>query len=292
MLSFSDVLLGLGLPALCGAILFLALRRAVGEAAVLAVGVGFLIGYVAINQSSWIPLNEPAHCVFLSAATMLLVTAIQQFVWPNAWFWQIGSTLILAGAIAGMFSLLADPEWTVAQKVVWGIVLWVASVLVMIGLEFRFRRRTVVDSGIDDLIVGVTLTIVSGLTAAVVGMSGTQTYGRIAAVVPATLAPIVLLSILLRTRIVSPGIAALYVVAVDGMILCTNLFASLTVLNGVLLSLSPVGLYLDYLPVVRKRAAWQRGAIQLFACLIPAGIAFGLALSKFLRDMSGEFGSW
>ena len=80
MLSFSDVLLGLGLPALCGAILFLALRRAVGEAAVLAVGVGFLIGYVAINQSSWIPLNEPAHCVFLSAATMLLVTAIQQLV--------------------------------------------------------------------------------------------------------------------------------------------------------------------------------------------------------------------
>jgi len=292
MLSLSDALLGLGLPALCGAILFLVLRRAIGEAAVFAVGVGFLVGYVAINRSSWIPLNEPAHYVFFGAAAMLLVAAIHQFVWRNDWFWQIGKLLILAGAIAGVFILLADPEWTVAQKVVWGIVLWVASVLVTIGLEFRFRRRAVVDSGSDDLIVALALTIVSGLTAAVVGMSGTQTYGRVAAIIPVTLAPIVLLSLVLRTKIVSPRIAGFYVVAVDGMLLCTNLFASLTVLNAVLLSLSPVGLCLDYLPVVSKRAAWQRGAIQLLAVLVPAGIAFGLALSKFLRDMSAEFGSY
>jgi hypothetical protein len=292
MLSLWDVLLGLGLPALCGAILFVALRRAAGEAAVLGVGVGFLIGYVAINQSSWIPLNEPAHYVFLGAAAMLLVAAIHQYAWPHAWFWHIGSLLILAGAIGGSFSLLADPEWTVAQKIVWGIVLWVASGLMTIGLGFRFGRRAVGESGIDDLIVAVALTIVSGLCAVVVGMSGTQTYGRLAAVVPAILAPIVLLSLLLRIRVVWPDIAALYVITVDGMLLCTHLFASLTVLNAVLLSLAPVGLYLDYLPVVRKRAAWQRGAIQLVACLIPAGIAFGLALSKFLRDMSAEFGSW
>src|SRR5262249_48153589 len=140
MLSLSDVLLGLGLPALCAAILFFAARRAVGDALVFAVGVGFLVGYVAINRSSWIPPSEPAHCVFLGVAAILLVAAVHQFLWPSAWFWHIASLLILAGAIAGVFSLLADPDWTALQKVGWACAIWAVSTLITIGLELRCRR--------------------------------------------------------------------------------------------------------------------------------------------------------
>src|SRR5262245_12823468 len=229
MLSLWDALLGLGLPAVVSAVLFFVARRAIGEATTLAVGAGFLAGYLAINQSSWIPLNEPAHYVFLGTGAILLVASIHELVWPKAWFWHSGTLLILAGVIAGVFVLLADAEWTVVQTILWGITLWIASALMTIGLEFRFRRGTG-----EDVVITLALTIVSGLSAAVVGMSGTQTYGRIAAVVPATLAPIVPLLLLLRTKIVSPHIAALYIVAVDGMILCTNLFASLTPLNAAL----------------------------------------------------------
>jgi hypothetical protein len=292
MLSLSDALLGLGLPAFCGAIVFFAMRRARGDALVFAVGAGFLAGYVAINQSSWIPLGEPAHCVFLGAAAMLAVAAIHQFAWPKAWFWNIGSLLILAGVIAGVFSLLGDPEWTAAQKFVCGATLWAASALVAAGLALRFRRAASAESLSDDLLVAIALVIVSGLSAAVVGMSGTQTYGRIAAIIPATLAPIVLLSLLLRTKIVSPCIAALYVVAAGGLLLCTNLFASLTLLNASLLFLSPLGLLADVLPIVRRRTTWQRFAIELVAACLPAAVAFGLALSKFVGDMSGEFGAY
>jgi hypothetical protein len=292
MLSLSDVLLGLGLPALCGAVLFLVLRRAVGNAVVFAVGAGFLVGYVAINRSSWIPLNEPAHCVFLGTGAILLLAAIHELVWRKAWFWHLGSLVTLASVIAGAFCLLADPEWTVTQKIVWGITLWIASALITIGLEFRFRRAAGAESVSEDIVVTSTLTIVAGLSAAVVGMSGTQTYGQIAAIVPVTLAPIAGLSLLLRTKIVSPSFAAFYVVAVDGMLLCTNLFASLTPLNAALLFLSPLGLLLGLAPVVRRRTGWLRLAIELCAACIPAAIAFGLALSKFLNDMSGEFGTY
>jgi hypothetical protein len=292
MLSLSDALLGLGLPALCGAILFIVLRRAVGNAAVFAVGAGFLVGYVAINRSSWIPLSEPAHYVLLGTGAILLIAAIHELVWQNAWFWHIGTLLILAGVIAGVFVLLADPEWTGTQKAIWGFVLWLASALMTIALEFRCRRAAAGDSASDDFVVALTLAIVAGLSAAVIGMSGTQTYGRIAAVIPTTLAPIVLLSLLFRTKVASPRIVALYVVAVDGMLLCTFLYAALTPLNAILLSLSSLGLCVDYVHVVHKRAAWQRGAFQLLVSLVPAGIAFGIALIRFLRDMSTEFGSY
>jgi hypothetical protein len=292
MLSLSDALFGLGLPALCGAIVFFAMRRARGGALGFAVGVGFLAGYLAINHSSWIPLNEPAHCVFLGTAAMLVVAAIRQFAWPKDWFWNVGSLLILAGVIAGVFSLLGDPEWTTAQKFVWGAALWVASVVVTSGLEFRFRLKASAKSPGDDIVFVLALTIVSGLSAAVVGMSGTQTYGQIAAVIPATLSPIILLWLLLRAKIVSPRIVAPYIVAVDGMLLCANLFASLTPWNAALLFLSPLGLLLGLVPLVSRRAGWLPSALELFAACILAAIAFGLALSKFLTDMSGEFGSY
>jgi len=293
MLTLSDALLGLVLPGLCGAILFFTARRVVSDVLVFAVGVGFLVGYVAINRSSWIPPSEPAHCVFLGAAVMLVVAAIHQFASPKDWFGNIVSLLILAGVIAGIFSLLGDPEWTAAQRLVWGVALWAASALSAIGLASRFRRAASTEStGGDDILVILALTIVSGLSAAVVGMSGTQTYGQIAALVPVTLAAIVPLSLVLRTKIISPRFAALYVVVVDGMLLCTNLFASLTPWNAALLFLSPLGLLLGLVPVVRRRSGWQQFAIELFAACIPAAIAFGLALSKFLSDMSGEFGSY
>lgn len=290
MLSLSDALLGLGLPALCSAVLFFVSRRTGGDA-VFVVGAGFLAGYVAINQRSWIPLSEPAHCVFLGAAATLLVVAVHRFLWASAWFWHITSLLILAAAIAGAFVLLADPEWTVAQKILLGITFWIASALMTIGLEFRFRRAAT-GAAIEEFFVAAALAIVSGLAAAVNGMSGTQTYGQIAAIVPAALAPVVLLSALLRTRIISPSFAPLYVLLADGMILCTYLFAELSPLSAILLSISPLGLLFGLLPIVRTRAVWHRSAIQLFAVLLPAAIAFGLTLSKFLREMSAEFGMY
>src|SRR5262249_13876997 len=139
MLSLSDALLGLGLPALVSAVLFFVARRAIGDATIYAVSAGLLVGYVAINRSSWIPLNEPAHCVFLGTSEILLLAAIHELIWPKAWLWHLGSLVILASVIAGAFCLLADPQWTVTQKILWGIALWIASALMTIGLEFRLR---------------------------------------------------------------------------------------------------------------------------------------------------------
>jgi hypothetical protein len=58
------------------------------------------------------------------------------------------------------------------------------------------------------------------------------------------------------------------------------------------LLLSPLGLLADFVPIVRRRTGWQRFAIQLLAACVPAVIAFGQALFKFLSDMSGEFGAY
>jgi hypothetical protein len=135
------------------------------------------------------------------------------------------------------------------------------------------------------------LTLLSALATAVLGMSGSQVYGQVAAILPAVLAPVVLLAIPLRTIIGRSEIAPIFVLLLGGMLLCGFLFAELTALNAALLFFSPLALWIGAIPVVRGFKAWQRFAFLIFAVLVPAGIAFGLATHKFLIDMA-EFAGY
>ena len=306
MLSLSDALFGLGLPALVGIVLFFVGRRefadtgspyagrryTLGGAIVFAVGLGFLLGYCALSKSDWFPVKEPTHWLFLAAVAMMPTAVAHQFLWQFLradWLFRAAGFVILACAIGGIFSLLAESEWTVTAKIGWGIAVWLAAAAMTVGVEFKLRLAA--DSSPDDFAAGLSLAIVSGLTAGVIGMSGSQTYGQIAAIVPAALVPVVLLSPMFRTRIVSIDTAPLFVLLVDGMLLFSYLYSDLTALNAALLFLSPIGLWADVLPMIRKRKTWQRCAIQVLAVCLLAALPFGLALAKFVRDMSGEFGA-
>jgi hypothetical protein len=78
----------------------------------------------------------------------------------------------------------------------------------------------------------------------------------------------------------------MFVLHTGGMLLSGQLYASLTPLNALLLFFAPLALWCGEIPVLRKRKAWQRGAIQFVAALIPAAIAIALALQQFLVDMA------
>jgi hypothetical protein len=108
--------------------------------------------------------------------------------------------------------------------------------------------------------------------------------------VPATLIPIVLLGICLRTTINSSDFAAQFVLLFGGMLLSGYLFTELTACNAILLFVSPLALLIGCIPAVQKLKPWQRGAIQFSAALVPSGIAFVLALVKFLPDMAASGG--
>jgi len=300
MLSVSDVFIGMGLPALVGVVLFFEARGEFADSATryggysldgaIAVGLGFLLGYCGLNKSAWFPIKEPTHWLFLGTVAIMPAAVAHQFLWRSDWLWRAASLVILAVAIGGIFSLLADSDWTIAAKIAWGIAVWIAAAIMTVALEFMLRLAPY--SAHEDFAAGGALAIVSGLAAGVIGMSGSQTYGQIAAVIPAVLFPMVLLSPVTATRIISAHVAPLYVLLVDGMLLCAYLYVDLTPLNAILLFLSPLGLLADLLPVIRKRGARQIVIAQLLAVAIPAGTAFAMALFKFVHEMSGEFGAY
>ena len=122
MLSLSDALFGLGLPALVGVVLFFVGRREFADtgspyagrrytldgAIVFAVGLGFLLGYCALSKSDWFPVKEPTHWLFLAAVALMPTAVAHQFLWQFLradWLWRAAGFVILACAIGGIFSL-------------------------------------------------------------------------------------------------------------------------------------------------------------------------------------------
>src|SRR5262245_24904314 len=154
MLSLSDVLFGLGLPALAGIVLFFVGRREFADtglpyagrrytldgAVVFAVGLGFLLGYCALNKSDWFPVKEPTHWLFLGTIAMIAAAVVHQFLWQflrNDWLWRAASFIILGVVTGGIFSLLPDSEWTITAKIAWVIAVWLAAVAVGLGLNLH-----------------------------------------------------------------------------------------------------------------------------------------------------------
>ena len=122
--------------------------------------------------------------------------------------------------------------------------------------------------------------------AAVIGMSGSQTYGLQAATIPAVLIPLATISIWRRAALFTSTCLPAFVLLYSGMLLCAHLYINLTVVNGVLLLVAPLGLIAGSLPAFRKFTSWQRSLISILGTVIPGAIAFGLALHRFIIDMS------
>lgn len=298
MLSLGDAIFGLGLPALVGIVLLLVGRKQLdtavqqpifwrytaGGPAVFAIGIAFLLGCSALNRTPSLPPKDATDWLYLAAMAMLPLAAIHQFVWRSRWFWHVACLLILAGAIGGIISLLPVETWTVAQKIIWAGGCWLAAAAVTLGLSFLPSGSNDPSNGV---VTGITaMALVSALGAVALAMSGSQVYGQVAAILPATLIPVVLLAFALRTTFQLPDVAPLFVLLFGGMLLSGYLFAELTAVNALLLFFSPLMLWVGRIPAIRNLNGWQRGAIQILAVLIPSGIAFGLALHKFLIDMA------
>jgi hypothetical protein len=293
MLSLRDVVFGLGLPVLVGIILYLLDWQPkldvskdpskpdarIFRALPFALGLGFLVGYMGAHERPRLPPMEAEEWLYFAVVTLLLVTMVCEFVWRPRWLWPCARSVLFAAAIGVIVRPLAENSWTVIETSCWIAGTWAAATLVTIALEKLDRR------GNDSWMLAA-LTAISGLDAVVLMMSGSQTYGQLAATVPAVLFPMLALNAVRGGRFVSPHAPAMFVLLTGGMLLSGQLYASLTPLNALLLFFAPLALWCGEIPVLRKRKAWQRGAIQLLAAFTPAGIATALALQKFLIDMA------
>jgi membrane-associated HD superfamily phosphohydrolase len=226
-----------------------------------------------------LPPVEAEEWLYVAIIALLLVTVVCEFVWRSHWLWLCARLVLFAAAIGVIVRPLTENSWTTIESICWFAGTWAAAAAVTTALEKLDRR------GSNSWILAA-LTAIAGLDAVVLMMSGSQTYGQLAATVPAVLFPMLVLNIMRGGQFVSPHAPAIFVLLTGGMLLSGQLYASLTPLNALLLFFAPLALWWGQIPALRKRKIWKRGAFQLAVALTPAVIATALALQKFLIDMA------
>jgi hypothetical protein len=292
MLTLRDALFGLVLPALVGTVFFFVGRRKVlvgapaedgssdaSAALPYALASGYLLGDAALFGGPRLPPVEAIEWVFGAAIAMLVVTLVFQFVWRQPWAWFVAIGVVFGATIYEIARPLVEHSWNQGESIAWIAGCWIAAMAVSAGLAGAVRKER-------GVAIVAAQAIVLMIGAAVVMMSGSQTFGQKAATLPAALAPMALLAIITRTNLSGPELAPMFVLLFGGVLLCTHWYSELTAVNAALLFFAPLGVWIGNISVIAALKNWRRAAIQLAAVVIPAAIAFALALAKFLADIA------
>jgi hypothetical protein len=299
MLTLRDALFGLGLPTLIGVVLFFLASRprtpvagpperwlrdaSLGSGP--ALGIGFVLAFEALQGAPPWPPVEAVQWVCVAAVAMLTLQIFELVEAPPGtrhWGGAVRAALIAAViglAIAAIVRPLALQTWTTRESAEWIAGLWIGGMLLWGCLAHHGAKS----AGLCSAWAIAAMLIMASV---VLAMSGSQTYGQLAAALPAVWAPLALLATLSCTRILAEPTAAMLVLLYGGLLLCGHLYAELTAVNALLLGLAPLGLCTGDLPRVRAWQMWQRGLLQLAASLAPASIATALALTKFVHDVT------
>jgi hypothetical protein len=280
MLSLHDALLGLVAPALVGVVIYwIFWRWNSGAATGVALSLGFAIGYCGVHGPPKMPPAEALEWLVLFAIAISLLIVIDQFVWQRNWIGLCCQLTVVAVAYALIVWLIARNGWPIAETIGWIVGSCGAAGVLLVGLTNACKHNPPIS-------LTISLPALTIFAAAVLGMSGSQVYGLQAATMPAVLVPLAIVSIWRGATLFTPPSLPVFVLLYGAMLLCGFLYINLTVANGLLLSVAPLGLLGGALPAIRKLSNWQRALIPALVTIIPGAIAFGLALHRFLIDMS------
>jgi hypothetical protein len=291
MLTLRDVLFGLLFPALVGVATFFVCQRRprpgsaertgndAANSTPIALALAYILGDGTLFGVPRFPPAEAIGWVYFAAILLAMLSAFAKIAWRWQWSGLAVAGVVFVAMIYAMAQPLVEQTWTTGESVVWLAGSWIAAMAVTLGVAGvqRHERGAVFVAG---------QAIVLWLGAAVVLMSGSQTFGQKAAILPAPLVPMVLLAIIFKTNLASPEAAPMFVLLFGGVLLCAHWYTELTALDAALLFVAPLGAWIVRIPAVGTLRTWQRNLAELAAISIPAAIAFGLALSKFLADIA------
>jgi hypothetical protein len=294
VLTQSELVFGLGLPGLVGAVLFLLARassdthpRDAGagrDASPFALALGYLTAQTAVWGQPAIPPVEATQWLWFALLGLVVLSAVFELRSAGAWrfYTPLASVAIVLPAFWLLVRPLAENAWSGRETALWLCGIGVAAVATTFALGHLLDRRPGPWSS-----VGIVLVIAgSGI---VLLLSGTKTYAQLAGAAAAALVPGVLLALAGRGRTFSGHIVPGFVLLLGGLLLAGHQYASLTPLNALLLLVAPLGLWLGELPTVTRWRSWQRGLVALAAVGLPVFLAAGLAARKFLEDTASSY---
>ncbi len=294
MLTQSELVFGLGLPGLVGAVLFLLARGTSGadprdasagrDASPFALALGYLTAQTTVSGQPAIPPVEAAQWLWFALLGLVVLSAAYECCTTGPWRYY--SPLAIVAVVLPAFWLLvrplADNAWTGRETALWLCGIGVATVMMTFALGRLLERRPGVWASVCIVLV------ITG-SAIVLLLSGTKTYAQLAGAAAAALVPGVLLGLAGWSKAFSGHIVPSFVLLQGGLLLAGHQYASLTPLNALLLLIAPLGLWLEELPAVTRWQSWQRGLVALAAVGLPVLVAVGLAARKFFEDMASGY---
>jgi hypothetical protein len=290
VLTQTELVFGVGLPALVATLLFLAFRlrpvaaRGAGraDASPFALALGFLICQVALLGRPTIPPLDAIEWLSFGLIVLVVLAAICQFVSAARRFYQPLALVVVLLTVCLLARPLVENAWSKTETIAWLAGSGLAAVAMTLLVDRLLRRRagTVASTG---------LAITLGATAIVLLLSGTKTYAQLAGAGAVALVPGIALAVLGRFNSCSPRIVPVFVLVLGGLVIAGHWYASLTPPSALLLFVAPLGLWLGELPAVGRWPGWRRGLLALAAVALPLSLAMGLAARKFLEDTAGGY---
>ncbi|HMB95345.1 MAG TPA: hypothetical protein VKK61_04830 [Tepidisphaeraceae bacterium] len=139
----------------------------------------------------------------------------------------------------------------------------------------------------DRLISPISMFLSACFAAALLIMSHSIVYGRLALILAGAIAPMILLGAW-RGRFTIRGSAPVFVAVLGVLLAAGYYFADLTVWNLTLVGIAPLTSFVVKIPALSRKRPWVRGVICIALLIFPLLIAVGLATPEFLHTMSDE----
>jgi hypothetical protein len=247
----------------------------------LAFAAGFLCMYKPII-GAWptLPPNGATGWIFYIAIIAALFGLLDALT--NTRFRWIGIVVVLGGC----FCLFLRGQWSVTDTrniaIVWIVAFTIIATAWSLTLEQIPTER----------IVSPLVMLMTALaSAALLMMSHSVVYARLAAALAGAVVPTVALAIW-RKRFDVRGSTIVFSAVLGALLIGGNFFADLILWSVALISVAPFALLIARAPIVRRRRAWMRGLICLLVAALPLILAVAIALPEFLRSMSDEAGGY
>jgi hypothetical protein len=203
----------------------------------------------------WLP-----HIVLLALAVSILVYAAPS---QRGWFYVLAVALCVAAPVRLLSGNVAS-QWSFLGKLAWLGVLTTMLVATWIALS------TNDESHATPIRVPLLVLLVVGI-AVVLTKSGVFIYGESAAALAAAVSGVAI-AIGWRTKSRNSGVAAsagVIALAVGSLIILTQFFAELSLLNASLLLVALIATALPLPAFVGAGAAWRQVAVRAALCVAP-----------------------
>lgn len=255
-------------------------RSSTGWAVALALGAGYVAGYLTLLGLPPFPPVEANQWIVLLAIVAALLALVDSFHRTPGWL-RHGLRLLLSFAVPWLvLGPMREHTWSTGESLLWSA----GSGLVLFGLITAAETTTRQSRGVSMPLSLLTLGVGTSL---VLALSGSALLGQLGGVLSAALGAVLVFAWWRPDVEMSRGPAAVVLVVLAGLWLSGYFYAEVPAASALLLLGAPGVVWLVLLtPLRRVEKPWKLALVRTTAMLIPVAIAVVIALGSGPEELA------